>query len=536
MNNIPAFSRDEQQALQPKWYEKSILRCENGTYTLSHSCIGIAQLRELFSPVLKKCGFATYVVLPEGQKNILAGKSITLLSAQDTMNALKATYKNEKDWFAFLKQVGEGKGIPTPDVYPGCFQNNDIDVRRGHAQILSLCNRAVATRPPVPAAPSTQKTPAPAAAVPAPSMQKTPAPAAASVVGAPAPSTHSKMLFDAVHRLGLAPGGHKSFGPKIPKVGPSQNGIYIEVYDNKNRPVHITIHNNGTVERFDGFFAVNNGLTNRRKMDPNDRLLEWIGKQISSQPASATGIAGPGPVNAASTPSLVLQHPTQGPYVPFYKTGQSEFLGNFVECPQGVTMNRIKYKNSEAAFQCEKFLQTIKKAINIPPDPRAKRPTPPMDLEKVDSQLLQEAFAACDGDQAFELKQFLEGIPGKHRSLLPDSYFGAFYALAPQGWKNGGRDDAMWNILQAKFSQNPDLMLDLQRTKPAYLLEHNQVKGRDTYWSDDKDGAGANMLGRMLMCIRERQPLSSLRALNPGEITGFANDFETNHQRSYPIW
>jgi hypothetical protein len=61
----------------------------------------------------------------------------------------------------------------------------------------------------------------------------------------------------------------------------------------------------------------------------------------------------------------------------------------------------------------------------------------------------------------------------------------------------------MWQILEAKFQQNPDFAEYLIATRPLYLLEHNEKEGRDTYWLDDFTGNGFNMLGKMLMAIRD---------------------------------
>lgn len=42
----------------------------------------------------------------------------------------------------------------------------------------------------------------------------------------------------------------------------------------------------------------------------------------------------------------------------------------------------------------------------------------------------------------------------------------------------------------------------LLQTGSKYLVEHNPVKERDSYWSDDNDGSGKNKLGELLMKIR----------------------------------
>ena len=80
----------------------------------------------------------------------------------------------------------------------------------------------------------------------------------------------------------------------------------------------------------------------------------------------------------------------------------------------------------------------------------------------------------------------------------------------------------MQTVLAAKF-QDKDLRAGLLATGDAYLLEHNSVKGRDKYWSDNKDGTGKNKLGKFLMDLRgecggqgepePEQPVSSFTRL-----------------------
>ena len=58
----------------------------------------------------------------------------------------------------------------------------------------------------------------------------------------------------------------------------------------------------------------------------------------------------------------------------------------------------------------------------------------------------------------------------------------------------------MREALQAKFSQHEDLARLLQATGDAKLVEHTE---NDDYWGDGGDGSGSNMLGRLLMELRE---------------------------------
>ncbi len=155
----------------------------------------------------------------------------------------------------------------------------------------------------------------------------------------------------------------------------------------------------------------------------------------------------------------------------FYKTGPTEFLGNFANCPQGVQVWGHSFKCSEAAFQWRKYHL-------------AARDNKRQDLLN-DSKM--QKFFTCNGEEAFRLNRELER-----------EYQGVF----PSGWRNGIRDQVMWDTLNAKFQQNAFFSKLLKSTQGAYLLEHNEAS-RDNYWSDNSDGSGKNMLGKMLMALRD---------------------------------
>lgn len=54
--------------------------------------------------------------------------------------------------------------------------------------------------------------------------------------------------------------------------------------------------------------------------------------------------------------------------------------------------------------------------------------------------------------------------------------------------------------VSAKFTQHPELRALLLSTGDAKLVEHTV---NDNYWGDCGDGSGKNMLGRILMELRE---------------------------------
>ena len=62
------------------------------------------------------------------------------------------------------------------------------------------------------------------------------------------------------------------------------------------------------------------------------------------------------------------------------------------------------------------------------------------------------------------------------------------------------KDDVMREAVRAKFKQHPDLRAILLSTGDALIVEHTQ---NDAYWGDGGDGTGKNMLGLILMEVRE---------------------------------
>lgn len=136
---------------------------------------------------------------------------------------------------------------------------------------------------------------------------------------------------------------------------------------------------------------------------------------------------------------------------------QASFMGNFYPCDFSVTIDSITatFHNAEAAFQATKWWK--------------------------DDAARTQFENALTGNEAFHIKKGLSN---------PDySYCGL------------GRDGAMLRVVSQKFAL-PAFKKALLASDDAYLLEHNAVKGRDNYWSDDHDGSGTNMLGITLMDVR----------------------------------
>ena len=59
----------------------------------------------------------------------------------------------------------------------------------------------------------------------------------------------------------------------------------------------------------------------------------------------------------------------------------------------------------------------------------------------------------------------------------------------------------MRKAVLAKFTQHPRLRELLLFTGDALLIEHTV---NDRYWGDGGDGSGKNMLGQVLMSVREQ--------------------------------
>jgi len=62
------------------------------------------------------------------------------------------------------------------------------------------------------------------------------------------------------------------------------------------------------------------------------------------------------------------------------------------------------------------------------------------------------------------------------------------------------KDSIMLDAVRAKFTQHEELKLILLGSGDAVLVEHT---ANDSYWGDGGDGSGKNMLGIILMRVRE---------------------------------
>lgn len=128
--------------------------------------------------------------------------------------------------------------------------------------------------------------------------------------------------------------------------------------------------------------------------------------------------------------------------------GEYRFLSNFAPIP--VFYDGIECRTSESAFQMMKTLDLdLRRKIGKSHPSQAKR-------------------------------------AGRHVPLRPD-------------WEQV-KDQVMYEIVLAKFSQNEDAKKALLDTKDAMLIEGNDWN--DTYWGVC-NGVGKNTLGQILMRVRK---------------------------------
>ena len=135
--------------------------------------------------------------------------------------------------------------------------------------------------------------------------------------------------------------------------------------------------------------------------------------------------------------------------------GKYYFLSNFYEAP--VTYEDLTYLNSEAAFHAQKTINPMHKM----------------------------AFTKYNPSQA--------KLNGRRVSLRKD-------------WEEI-KDDIMYEICKAKFSQNEDLKDKLLATGDEYL-EEGTTGWHDNYWGNCSCEKcihieGLNTLGKILMRVRE---------------------------------
>lgn len=185
----------------------------------------------------------------------------------------------------------------------------------------------------------------------------------------------------------------------------------------------------------------------------------------------------------------------------FYEVGPVAFLGNFY--PSKIVVDNQTFACAEAAFQYRKY-RLLADYHGIT---HSSNPLCVSYMKKLNEFLNSK----CTGKMAFDIHRELGGKVVKNKVIAR----GLVHQIAmltnqttlfPNAWTKGVRDQEMWKILNVKFAPGTSFRYLLNATYPAYLLEHNRTN-RDNYWSDNSDGSGENMLGRMLSAIRDGNPM-----------------------------
>lgn len=138
--------------------------------------------------------------------------------------------------------------------------------------------------------------------------------------------------------------------------------------------------------------------------------------------------------------------------------GEFFFLSNFYQCP--LVYDGITYSSSEAAFQAQKTLNVNKRKYIASLNPgQSKR----------------------EGRRLVDLREDWDEV----------------------------KDSVMYEIVMAKFSQNPNLAKKLILTGDKILVEGNSWN--DRYWGMNYEcTVGRNQLGKTLMMVRDKLKESTL--------------------------
>ena len=104
----------------------------------------------------------------------------------------------------------------------------------------------------------------------------------------------------------------------------------------------------------------------------------------------------------------------------------------------------------------------------------------------------------------FQAQKFADGA---HQEAIRNAKGAMVAARMGRDRSNKIKDDweqikieVMTRAVRAKFTQHADLRAMLLGTGDATLVEHTR---NDAYWGDGGDGSGKNMLGQILMRIRD---------------------------------
>ena len=170
---------------------------------------------------------------------------------------------------------------------------------------------------------------------------------------------------------------------------------------------------------------------------------------------------------------------TKKKVVEFYRekeTPATKELGNFHPAPIKFTFHGEEhlFQNAEAAFQAVKVMHMFDN------DPNA-------------AVVIGQLKDARRGDEAFAIMQEFNA------KLQSDKNLGRLWGTISQ--------QVMYQILMAKFTQNPELREKLLSTGDKPLIENTGGFGKQTDWgvntSGENAGKGKNQLGRLLEVVRD---------------------------------
>lgn len=154
----------------------------------------------------------------------------------------------------------------------------------------------------------------------------------------------------------------------------------------------------------------------------------------------------------AGTLGVALMSSSKTPPILFYSvTDDYGFLSNFAPAP--FRLRGHTWATTEHYFQAQKFAGT-------PYEKRVRDAKTPM------------IAARIGRDRSLPLRRDWESV----------------------------KVSVMRDAVLAKFTQRDDLRFQLLATGDAALIEHTE---NDDYWGDGGDGSGRNMLGRILVEVRE---------------------------------
>lgn len=101
--------------------------------------------------------------------------------------------------------------------------------------------------------------------------------------------------------------------------------------------------------------------------------------------------------------------------------------------------------------------------------------------------------------QKFDNKQYQDKIFNALSPMKAAEFGRSRKEKIVKNWDNI-KLNVMYEAVKAKFSQHLALKELLLSTEDAKIIEHTE---NDDYWGDGGDGKGKNMLGKILMKVRE---------------------------------